>query len=166
MIRCHNQNAELLWRSQRRSAQRNCSTSPDPFWVSCWLFFGEQCHTFAAKFFRNEITEHQSCSGHLLKCFVKTCQKDCYCKDGNSRWAAHITSPLPGHFSQSRVIRSTRSTTVDGRTIQTLLHRATPLTPNINVIFLFGSFLRMGEINQAPRAGTELRNHNIEIRGR
>ena len=55
------------------------------------------------------------------------------------------------------------STTVDGRIIQTLIHRATPLTPNINVIFLFGSFLRMDEINQTPRAGTELRNHNIEI---
>ena len=41
-----------------------------------------------------------------------------------------------------------------------------PLTPNINVIFLFGSFLRMDEINQTPRAGTALRNHNIEIRGR
>ena len=56
--------------------------------------------------------------------------------------------------------------TVDGRIIQTLIHRATPLTPNINVIFLFGSFLRMDEINQTPRAGTALRNHNIEIRGR
>ena len=54
----------------------------------------------------------------------------------------------------------------DGRIIQTLIHRATPLTPNINVIFLFGSFLRMDEINQTPRAGTALRNHNIEIRGR
>ena len=41
-----------------------------------------------------------------------------------------------------------------------------PLTPNINVIFLFGSFLQMDEINQTPRAGTALRNHNIEIRGR
>ena len=56
--------------------------------------------------------------------------------------------------------------TVDGRIIQTLIHRATPLTPNINVIFLFGSFLRMDEINQTPRAGTALPNHNIEIRGR
>ena len=56
--------------------------------------------------------------------------------------------------------------TVDGRIIQTLIHRATPLTQNINVIFLFGSFLRMDEINQTPRAGTALRNHNIEIRGR
>ena len=34
------------------------------------------------------------------------------------------------------------------------------------VIFLFGSFLGMDEINQTPRAGTALRNHNIEIRGR
>jgi hypothetical protein len=56
--------------------------------------------------------------------------------------------------------------TVDGRIIQTLIHTATPRTPNINVIFLFGSFLRMDEINQTPRAGTALRNHNIEIRGR
>jgi hypothetical protein len=56
--------------------------------------------------------------------------------------------------------------TVDGRIIQTLMHTATPRTPTINVIFLFGSFLRMDEINQTPRAGTALRNHNIEIRGR
>ena len=63
-------------------------------------------------------------------------------------------------------LRETCNTTVDGRIIQTLIHRATPLTPNINVIFLFGSFLRMDEINQTPRAGTALRNHNIEIRGR
>ena len=56
--------------------------------------------------------------------------------------------------------------TVDGRIIQTLIHIVTPLTPNINVIFLLGSFLRMDEINQTPRAGTVLRNHNIEIRGR
>ena len=59
-----------------------------------------------------------------------------------------------------------RTTTVDGRIIQTLIHRQPPLTPNINVIFLFGSFLRIDEINQTPRAGTALRNHNIEIRGR
>jgi hypothetical protein len=50
--------------------------------------------------------------------------------------------------------------------VHTLIHRATPLTPNINVIFLLGSFLRMDEKNQTPRAGTALRNHNIEIRGR
>jgi len=56
-------------------------------------------------------------------------------------------------------------TTVDGRIIQTLIHRATPLTPNINVIFLFGSFLRMDEINQTLRSGTKIRNHNVEIFG-
>ena len=65
-----------------------------------------------------------------------------------------------------RLLLTTTPRTVDGRIIQTLIHRATPLTPNINVIFLFGSFLRMDEINQTPRAGTALRNHNIEIRGR
>jgi len=56
-------------------------------------------------------------------------------------------------------------TTVDGRIIQTLIHRATPLTPNINVIFLFGSFLQMDEINQTPRAGTALRNHITHGKG-
>ena len=64
------------------------------------------------------------------------------------------------------LLLTTAPRTVDGRIIQTLIHTATPRTPNINVIFLFGSFLRMDEINQAPRAGTALRNHNIEIRGR
>ena len=58
-----------------------------------------------------------------------------------------------------RLRLTTTPRTVDGRIIQTLIHRATPLTPNINVIFLFGSFLRMDEINQTPRAGTALRNH-------
>ena len=37
---------------------------------------------------------------------------------------------------------------VDGRMIQTLVHHIQPLTPNINVLCLFGSFLRMDEINQ------------------
>jgi hypothetical protein len=64
------------------------------------------------------------------------------------------------------LLLTTAPRTVDGRIIQTLIHTATPRTPNINVIFLFGSFLRMDEINQTPRAGTALRNHNIEIRGR
>ena len=77
-------------------------------------------------------------------------------------------SPTPRLYSYTITLWlcRTHTHTVDGRIIQTLIHRATPLTPNINVIFLFGSFLRMDEINQPPRAGTALRNHNIEIRGR
>ena len=47
-----------------------------------------------------------------------------------------------------RLLLTTTPHTVDGRIIQSLIHRATPLTPNINVIFLLGSFLRMDEINQ------------------
>ena len=43
--------------------------------------------------------------------------------------------------------------------------KSNPLTPNNNVIFLFCSFFRTYKTNQTPRARTELRNHNFEIRG-
>ena len=41
----------------------------------------------------------------------------------------------------------------------------TPRTPNYNVVFWFGSLLRMDEINQTLRSGTKIRNHNVEIWG-
>ena len=43
--------------------------------------------------------------------------------------------------------------TVDGQMFEALTHRATPLTPNLNVIFLFTSFLRVDELNQTPGIG-------------
>ena len=81
-------------------------------------------------------------------------------------WSFWSTATLKTHGPLASKLGGYIGNTVDGRIIQTLIHRATPLTPNINVIFLFGSFPRMDEINQTPRAGTALRNHNIEIRGR
>ena len=90
------------------------------------------------------------------------CRQDIWIKEQSGKLGqASQQGPL-----EWKQIAGRQDHTVDGRIIQTLMHTATPCTPNINVIFLFGSFLRMGEINQTPRAGTALRNHNIEIRGR